>query len=87
MAFQYKCGTTLDEVAFWLKIPKKTWRSITSELLSEGYTVRGICYAAAMAEDKLTAYIGDPKFGTVFKNEVRKYALKPGDPRWENGRR
>lgn len=60
--FNYSCGTTLSEVFFWLKIPPEREMRIVRELFDEGYAVRGICYAAAKAEDKLGEFIGDSRW-------------------------
>jgi hypothetical protein len=49
----------------------------------QGWTERGICYAAARSFDKLMKYRKDDRFWSIFINEVKKWSLKKGDPRWE----
>ncbi len=83
MAFSYALGTTPKEVFDNLNVDEKTRISILNVLYSEGYTATGICYAATVAEEKLYRFIGDNRFKSVFINEVRKNALKPGDPEWD----
>lgn len=83
MAFSYRCGKTLREVSDWFGIPDDMRERIWGELSAEGYTEKGICYAASRAEEKLYRFQKDSRFESIFKNEVRKYALKPGDPRWQ----
>lgn len=48
----------------------------------DGYTERGICFAASKQEDKLRKFVGDSRFWSIFANEVRKIAFKKNDPRW-----
>ena len=78
----YHCGKTLPEVFQYFHTKQKDIDTITKILLSEGYTPTGICYAASRAEEKLLTFVGDSHFTSIFINEVRKNALKPGDPRW-----
>ena len=80
--FNYKCGTTLLDLFNHFNVKPKDRDFITRELFKEGYTVKGICYAATRAEEKLLYFSNDPRFVSIFINEVRKYALKPNDPRW-----
>jgi DNA-binding Lrp family transcriptional regulator len=47
--------------------------------LYEKYSTRGICYAASKSEEKLSRFVNDSRFMSVFINEVHKLALKPGD--------
>lgn len=84
MAYRYILGDTPKKVFDSFNVDEKTREYILRTLFSEGYTAKGICYAAAMSEEKLYRFIGDSRFESVFINEVRKNALKPGDPRWEN---
>ena len=88
MAFRYSCGRTFNEVKQWLHISDqdadKIWRTCIEQ---EGYTETALCFVAAKCEDKLSNYIGDNRFATVFINEVHKNAYKPGDQRWDNRRR
>lgn len=80
----YICGDTFQEVFDRFRTPIAMQETIKRTLRKDGYTEKGICYAAARAEDKLCSFIGDSRFASVFINEVRKRALKPGDPRWNN---
>ena len=84
----YPCGDTLEEL--WDEFrqdPAKAQKFIVAPLLKEGYTVHGICYAAGVAQEKLRRFIGDRRFYSIFQNEVRKFALKRNDPRWNPKKR
>jgi len=50
----------------------------------QGWTERGICYAASRSFDKLYEMRRDSRFWSVFYNEVKKWAFKKDDPRWES---
>ena len=78
----YSCGRTLPDVFDYFRINPKDRAYIERFLISEGYTVLGICYGAARAEEKLLRFVGDSRLPNIFINEVHKNALKPGDPRW-----
>lgn len=80
---KYNCGRTLEQVFLNFHVNEKDQKEISNFLLNDGYTVQGICYAASRAEEKLNAFIGDSRFATIFINEVKKYAYKKNDPRWE----
>lgn len=83
MAFKYSCGKTFEEVKHWLRISEddanKIWKTC---IIKDGYTETALCFIASKYEDKLSKFIGDSRFATVFINEVHKNALKPGDPKW-----
>lgn len=74
---------TLREVFDYYHVKPKDQLTIARILSEEGYTVRGICYAASKSEEKLSRFVADSRFVSVFINEVHKLALKPGDPRWK----
>lgn len=78
----YPCGSTFEECFERFRVSPTRRDKIISILRNEGYTEKGVCYAAGRAENKLVAYIYEPNFDWIFINEVRKYAMKPGDPRW-----
>lgn len=78
----YPCGSTFDECFERFRVQQNHRDKIISILKDEGYTEKGICYAAGKAENKLVSYIYETNFDWIFINEVRKYAMKPGDPRW-----
>lgn len=82
--FNYRCGRTLPELFDYFHIKPNDQETIERVLTTEGYSPLGICYGAAKAESKLSKFIGDPRFVTIFINEVHKYALKINDPRWQN---
>lgn len=86
MAYNYVLGDTPKKVFDNLGVDEKTGAGILKVLMSEGYTAKGICYAAAKSEEKLYRFIGDTRLRNVFINEVRKNALKPDDPRWGRGK-
>jgi hypothetical protein len=54
-------------------------------LEKEGYTERGICYGIGRGFDKIMQFKYDPKLIPILINEVRKYAYKKNDCRWNNG--
>ena len=85
--FNYQCGKTLPEVFNYFHIKQQDRETIERVLISEGYTVLGICYGVAKSEEKLLRLRDDPRLPSIFINEVRKNALKPGDPRWGNKRK
>lgn len=82
MSFSYKLGITFAEVCQNLRINRHDkeliWRVIVEE---DGYTERALCYVAAKCSDKLSSFIGDSRFASIYINEVRKIAFKPGDAR------
>lgn len=80
---KYSCGKTLEQVFMNFRVNQKDREKISNFLLMEGYTIQGICYAASRAEEKLYKFVDDPRFASVFINEVKKYAYKKNDPRWE----
>ena len=80
----YPCGSTFDECFERFRVPANRREKLISILINEGYTEKGVCYAAGMAENKLTKYIHESNFDSIFINEVRKYEMKPGDQRWNN---
>lgn len=82
MAFYYAFGTDVNQVFDYLRIKKEKREWIIKQLQSEGYTKQSICYAAARAEEKLYRFISDDRMPTILMNEVRKYAFKRDDPRW-----
>ena len=82
--FNYFHGTTLHDIFNYFNVKPKDRDLIAKILISEGYTTRGICYGATRSEQKLSQMRGHPSFATIFINEVRKNALKPNDPRWNN---
>lgn len=84
MAFNYKLGTTIQDVLKNFNVPQERRNYLEDLLLRMGYTNKGVAYAAVRAEEKLWKFRYDPRFETVFINEVKKYALKSGDPRWGN---
>ena len=75
---------TLREVFDYYHVKPKDQLTIARILSEEGYTVRGICYVAALSEEKLSRFVTDPRFVSVFINEVHKLAFKSGGPRKEN---
>jgi hypothetical protein len=79
----YHCGKTLPEVFNYFHISLKDRDYIERVLTSEGYTTLGICYGATRSEEKLLRFADDSRLPNIFINEVRKNALKPGDPRWD----
>lgn len=84
MSFSYILGTKFCDVCKELRINEHDknviWRVLIEE---EGYTERALCFVASKCENKLTRFIGDSRFASVFINEVRKNAFKPDDPRWK----
>ena len=84
MAFNYKLGTTIQDVLKYFKLPPERRGKLEDTLLRMGYTNKGVAYAAVRAEEKLWKFRDDSRFESIFINEVNKYALKPGDPRWES---
>ena len=83
----YSCGKTLHEVFDRYHIKPKDRNMIERVLISDGYTPLGICYGASQSEEKLLRFVDDPRLPNIFINEVRKNALKAGDPRWTIKRR
>ncbi len=79
----YLCGKTLNEVFNYFHIKPKDRDMIERVLTYEGYTALGICYGANRSEEKLLRFANDSRLPNIFINEVRKNALKSGDPRWE----
>ena len=75
---------TLREVFDYYHVKPKDQLTIARILSEEGYTARGICYVAALSEEKLLRFVNDSRFVSVFINEVHKLAFKPGGPRKEN---
>lgn len=55
------------------------------DLMQEDYSETGIKYVMSMymVQRKLSMYDND-KLGNIFKNEVRKYAFKKNDERWND---
>lgn len=84
IAFNYKLGTTIQDVLKYFKLPPERRNKLEDILLRMGYTNKGVAYAAVSAEEKLWKFREDSRFESIFINEVNKYALKPGDPRWKN---
>lgn len=78
------CAKTLPELFNYFHVNLKDRDYIERVLTSEGYTILGICYGATRSEEKLLRFVGDPRLPNIFINEVRKNALKAGDPRWTN---
>lgn len=80
--FNYKCGRTFDDVMHRFHISEDDSKIIKKTLFNDGYREQALCYVATVSEDKLAKYIGDSRFASIFINEVRKHAYKPGDKRW-----
>jgi len=78
----YCCGDTIDEVFDEFSVTEKDQALIKRVLFKDGYTEKGICYGASMGKNKILSFLQDSRFASIFINEVRKYALKPGDPKW-----
>jgi hypothetical protein len=74
----------LPDLFNYFHIAPKDRERVERILTSEGYTTLGICYGAARSEEKLLHFAGDSRLPNIFINEVRKNALRAGDPRWEN---
>lgn len=79
----YFYGKTLAEIFDYFHIDAKDRAYIERTLMSEGYTLAGICYAAARSEEKLLSFAGDTRLPSIFINEVRKISFKRNDPRWK----
>lgn len=79
----YPVGDTLGELCaeFGVSFDDLT-RRVVKPLLKEGYTIKGICYGIGRGRAKLHRLRSDERFFFFMINEVRKYSLKPGDPRW-----
>lgn len=73
------CGNTLEELFDYFHLPKGQVAYLTGYLISEGYSKKGICYAAARKRDTLLKYVGDSRFNAIFINAVRMYATN-----WRN---
>lgn len=84
MAFNYYLGRTLDEIQFWYGFNDKEKEIIRKTLKEEGFSELSICYIATKYRDKLTMYVHDDRFVSIFINKVRTNAYKTGDPRWNN---
>ena len=83
MAFNYKLGTTIQDVLKNFGLSQDHRNKLENILLDMGYTNKGVAYIATKYEEKLMEFKNDPRFDNIFINYVVKYALLPGDPRWE----
>lgn len=79
----YPCGITFDELFSNFKSTNEDRELIIKTLVDEGYSEKGICYGAGRSEEKIAKYVGDPRFCSIFINEVRKNSLKIRDPKWD----
>lgn len=77
------CGNTFGELVNTFHLDQDRSDKIFAMLLNEGYSESGICYGVSRAENKILRFIGDSRIYSIIVNEVRKYALKSGDPRWD----
>ncbi len=75
----YSCGNTLEELFDYFHLSKEQGAYLAGYLISEGYSKKGICYAAARKRDTLLKYVGDSRFNAIFINAVRMYAIN-----WRN---
>lgn len=85
--FNYKYGKKFSEVCKHFEIPDKTRNLIYNTALNEGYSELALCYIAVISEEKLLKFLGDNRFAGIYLNELRKYAYKNNDPRWDERRR
>jgi len=61
------------EVILGIKFDEKLQKCV-KYLETEDYDERSIVYAIYTSQDKLSIYIGDPRFFSILQNEVRKIA-------------
>lgn len=87
MGKHYSCGNSFMELINTFHLDPDKANIIFDMLLKEGYSERGICYGASRAENKILKFVGDSRIYSILANEVRKYALKSGDPRWDSKKR
>lgn len=83
MSRYYSCGNSFKELVSTFRLNQGKAENIFGILLKEGYSESGICYGASRAEYKILRFVGDDRIYGIIANEVRKYALKSGDPRWD----
>ena len=60
-----------------------TAKAMIKDLEREGHQQKGICYAMWKGHEKIIKFKGDPRFWSIFKNEVRKWSWAKGDHRWK----
>jgi len=56
---------------------------VIARLEGEGRNEKSICFALYKGQDNIRKFRGDPRFYSVFENEVRKWAWSWDDPRWK----
>ena len=83
MSNTYRFGTTLDGVFTNFHVKPQDQKTIIEFLKRENYSNLAACYVASRSEEKLSRFMGDSRFASVFINEVKKYTIKSNDPRWK----
>ncbi len=75
--------TTYAEAFEMLNIrPNDKIKGIVSRLEHEGRSEKSICYALWKSQEKIRKFRGDPRFYSVFENEIKKWSWSRDDPRW-----
>lgn len=56
---------------------------IVKDLEKQGHNEKSISFAIWKSSEKLCGFRNDPRFESIFVNEIRKWSWPTGDPRWK----
>jgi len=57
--------------------------AIVKNMEKQGHNEKSISFAIWKSKDKLCDFRNDPRFESIFINEIRKWSWPNGDPRWK----
>jgi hypothetical protein len=64
--------------------PNERINLIIKKLSGEGRSEKSICFAIWKSHEKIMQFRGDPRFYSVFENEIKKWSWGRDDPRWND---
>lgn len=77
---------TLDYALLLLDLKTESTQKAIDMLLKDDYTSKGILFVLTKNEvqEKLCKFKHDNRYVSIFVNEVKKYAYKKNDERWND---
>lgn len=77
---------TLDYALLLLDLETESSQKAINMLLVDGYTSKGILFVLTKndVQEKLYKFRNDNRYVSIFVNEVKKYAYKKNDERWND---
>lgn len=75
--------TTIGEAYSLINVtPNQRLKDIVARLQNDGRSEKSISFAIWKSQEKLRQFTHDPRFYSIFENEVKKWAWSSKGPRW-----